>query len=91
MPWLVRKLTSEPARFLGLHDRGLIAPGKRADFVELPLPDRGGGPDRWFESLLAGEARDLEERPLRTWIEGRPMETEFDDEDDDDWPSPDWD
>lgn len=31
LPWLVRKLTHEPASFLGLHDRGRIAPGLRAD------------------------------------------------------------
>jgi N-acyl-D-aspartate/D-glutamate deacylase len=31
LPWLVRKLTAEPARFLGLHDRGRLAPGLRAD------------------------------------------------------------
>lgn len=80
------------AECLGRGDRaGSFAPGKRADFVELPLPDGSGGPDHWFESLLAGEARDLEERPLRTWIEGHPMETDFDDEDDDHWPPPDWD
>ncbi len=31
LPWLVRKLTAEPARFIGLHDRGRLAPGLRAD------------------------------------------------------------
>jgi N-acyl-D-amino-acid deacylase len=29
----VRKLTSFPARRLGLHDRGLLRPGQRADVV----------------------------------------------------------
>ena len=31
LPWLVQELTAEPARFLGLHDRGRLAPGLRAD------------------------------------------------------------
>jgi N-acyl-D-aspartate/D-glutamate deacylase len=29
----IRKMTSLPARRLGLHDRGLIAPGRAADLV----------------------------------------------------------
>jgi N-acyl-D-amino-acid deacylase len=33
----VRKLTSEPARLYGLHDRGLLAPGFRADLNVIDL------------------------------------------------------
>jgi N-acyl-D-aspartate/D-glutamate deacylase len=29
--WAVRRLTRDPAHLYGLHDRGVIAPGKRAD------------------------------------------------------------
>jgi len=28
--WVVRRLTRDPAHFYGLHDRGVIVPGKRA-------------------------------------------------------------
>ncbi len=35
----VRKLTSEPARLYGLHDRGVLAPGHRADLNVVDLDD----------------------------------------------------
>jgi N-acyl-D-amino-acid deacylase len=31
LEWAVRRLTRDPAHFYGLHDRGVLAPGKRAD------------------------------------------------------------
>lgn len=31
VPWLVQQLTSQPARAVGLHDRGVVEPGLRAD------------------------------------------------------------
>ncbi|MCA9503806.1 MAG: amidohydrolase family protein [Spirochaetaceae bacterium] len=31
LEWMVHRLTDEPARLLGLHDRGRLAPGLRAD------------------------------------------------------------
>ncbi|UKA64573.1 amidohydrolase family protein [Arthrobacter sp. FW306-04-A] len=39
VPEAVARLSSRPARLLGLHDRGLIAPGMRADIILLD-PDR---------------------------------------------------
>ena len=31
LEWAVRRLTHDPARLYGLHDRGVVAPGMRAD------------------------------------------------------------
>ena len=31
LPWAIRRLTSDNARAIGLHDRGLLAPGMKAD------------------------------------------------------------
>jgi N-acyl-D-amino-acid deacylase len=31
LPWVIHKMTQEPAKAVGLHDRGVIAPGYKAD------------------------------------------------------------
>ena len=31
LPWIIQKLTRDPARAIGLHDRGVLAPGYKAD------------------------------------------------------------
>lgn len=69
------RATLAGAECLGRNDRaGNFAPGKHADFVELPRPGEDAEPEHWFEDLLTGEARDLEQRPLRTWIHGNPVD-----------------
>ena len=37
LEWAVRRLTSDPARLYGLHDRGVVAPGRRADLNLIDL------------------------------------------------------
>lgn len=55
--WLVHRLTEEPARFLGLNDRGRLAPGLRAD-VNVIDPDRLAlEPPRLVHDLPAGARR----------------------------------
>jgi N-acyl-D-amino-acid deacylase len=46
LAWVVRKMTQDTAELYGLHDRGVIAPGKKADLnvidferLELALPE----------------------------------------------------
>lgn len=56
----LRAATSVPARLFGLHDRGVLSPGKRADIV---LVD--GNP----LDVVADTAR-----VRRTWVEGRAVE-----------------
>ncbi|MCC5812095.1 MAG: amidohydrolase family protein [Ectothiorhodospiraceae bacterium] len=52
------------------NEAGDFAPGKRADFVLLPAPERRTSPEDWMEEILAGRQQDLETRPLGTWIRG---------------------
>ena len=67
------RATLAGAECLGRGDRaGSLTSGRRADFVVLPAPAAGVAAEDWFEELLAGEARDLETRPLQTWIGGAP-------------------
>ena len=58
LPKAIATTTCNPARLLGLTDRGEIAPGKRADFV------------RVRETLPAGHCG-VVPVPLSTWREGR--------------------
>jgi N-acyl-D-aspartate/D-glutamate deacylase len=66
--WAVRRLTRDPAHLYGLHDRGVIAPGKRADpqrhRLRAPAPGvprtgarpaRGGRPSRAAVRGLRGD------------------------------------
>jgi N-acyl-D-aspartate/D-glutamate deacylase len=54
----VRRVTSEPAAFFGLHDRGAIAPGRAADIVLLD-PQTVGSPERgaFIHDLPTGAGR----------------------------------
>ena len=31
LPWIIQKLTRDPAAAIGLHDRGVLLPGYKAD------------------------------------------------------------
>jgi len=53
----VRLLTTVPARYVGLHDRGRIAPGYRADLVLFDAERIGTGPFDFLYDLPAGGAR----------------------------------
>jgi guanine deaminase len=67
------RATLAGARALGRGDiAGNLQAGKRADFVLLPRPgtDTGTDPKAWLRELIDGEARDLEQRPLGTWLRG---------------------
>jgi alpha-D-ribose 1-methylphosphonate 5-triphosphate diphosphatase len=39
MPRAMATVSAEPARSVGLHDRGAIEPGLRADFVRVTMLD----------------------------------------------------
>jgi N-acyl-D-aspartate/D-glutamate deacylase len=53
----VRRLTSHPARVLGLIDRGTIAAGQAADLLLFDPKTVGRGPKRRVHDLPAGAAR----------------------------------
>jgi len=55
-------------------EAGSFAPGKRADFVLLPRTAGDASPADWLEELVAGNAAELEHRPLQTWIRGKPVD-----------------
>ncbi len=72
LPWLVRKLTAEPARFLGLHDRGRLAPGLRADLNVIDFDHLQLGKPTLHADLPAGGKRFLQaaEGYLATVVNG---------------------
>jgi len=59
MSWerAVQRITSEPARFFGLHERGTIACGKAADLVVFDPRTVGAGEKQLLEDLPGGEGR----------------------------------
>ncbi len=69
----VQMLSSRNARYLGLHDRGLIAPGQRADLNLIDPQRLAVGSLRIVRDLPAGGRRFLQkgEGYLRTWVAGR--------------------
>ena len=58
--WLVRRLTSDSARFIGLLDRGLIAPGMKADLNVIDFDALGLDVPYMVEDLPAGGRRLLQ-------------------------------
>jgi guanine deaminase len=70
----LHRATAAGAAAIGRSDEaGCFAPGYRADFVLLPTDGaRRAGLDAgaWLEEVIAGEPRDLEARPLGTWLGG---------------------
>ena len=57
---LVRRQTREPARFAGLHDRGVIAPGMKADLNVIDFPNLGLERPEMVVDLPAGGRRLLQ-------------------------------
>jgi len=53
----VRRLTSDPASLYGLHDRGIVAPGRKADLNVLDLDALGLEPPELVHDLPAGASR----------------------------------
>ena len=54
---LVRRQTREPARFAGLHDRGVLAPGMKADINVIDFPNLGLERPEMVIDLPAGGRR----------------------------------
>ena len=50
---------------------GNLQVGKRGDFVLMPKSSGQTSLEAWLEELIDGNAADLENRPLDTWIAGR--------------------
>jgi len=57
---LVRRQTREPARFAGLHDRGVLAPGMKADINVVDFPNLALERPRMVVDLPAGGRRLLQ-------------------------------
>ena len=68
----VEMLTSRNARYLGLHDRGLVAPGHRADLNLLDPQRLSVGTPKIVRDLPAGGRRFLQQGIgyLGTWVGG---------------------
>lgn len=52
------------------HEAGNFRVGKRADFVLLPSLTSPASPQSWLREITTGSPRELETRPLGTWIAG---------------------
>jgi N-acyl-D-aspartate/D-glutamate deacylase len=74
----VQMLSHRSASYLGLHDRGLIAPGRRADLNLIDPQRLAVGSLRIVRDLPAGGRRFLQkgEGYLRTWVAGRCVQQE---------------
>ena len=60
LPEVIRRLTSDPARTMGLHDRGVIAAGKKADLNVIDMDRIGFGRPYVTHDLPAGGKRLLQ-------------------------------
>ena len=54
---------------------GNLAPGKRADFVLLPGNPKATELEGWFADLCRGTIKELEERPIVTYLAGQEVQT----------------
>ena len=73
LPWLIHWLTRRPAEAVGLHDRGLLHPGMKADVNIIDFDALTPGPVRVHRDLPAGGKR-LLQRPTgykATIVSGR--------------------
>jgi N-acyl-D-aspartate/D-glutamate deacylase len=61
IPELIRRLTSDTAQAAGLHDRGVLAPGKKADLNVIDWDRLGAGQPYVVHDLPAGGKRLLQE------------------------------
>jgi N-acyl-D-aspartate/D-glutamate deacylase len=73
---VVEMLTSRNARYLGLKDRGTIAPGQRADFNLIDPTQLGMGTPVLVNDLPAGGKRFLQKAQgyLGTWVNGEAVQ-----------------
>jgi len=60
LPEIVRRLTSDPAKAMGLHDRGVIAAGRKADLNVIDMDHIGFGRPYVAHDLPAGGKRLLQ-------------------------------
>jgi N-acyl-D-aspartate/D-glutamate deacylase len=72
LPSAVQMLSARNARFMGLHDRGVIAAGQRADMNLIDPQRLAVGTPRLVADLPAGGKRFLQKGQgyLRTWVAG---------------------
>jgi N-acyl-D-aspartate/D-glutamate deacylase len=70
MSWerAVQRLTSEPAQFFGLADRGTIAPGRAADFVIFDPRTVAAGEKEMLYDLPGGEGRFVQRAEGVHWV-----------------------
>lgn len=65
------RATLAGARAMGRdHIAGNLAPGKRADFVLMPGKPMADQLEGWFSELCQGTIKELEERPIATYLGG---------------------
>jgi N-acyl-D-aspartate/D-glutamate deacylase len=78
LPQAVEMMTSRNARYLGLRDRGMIAPGLRADLNVVDPARLALGVPRLVADLPAGGKRFLQlaQGYLGTWVNGRAVTRE---------------
>jgi N-acyl-D-aspartate/D-glutamate deacylase len=57
LPWAVRKMTRDTAALYGLHDRGLLQPGKKADVNLIDYANLRLAPPEMVHDLPAGAGR----------------------------------
>jgi N-acyl-D-aspartate/D-glutamate deacylase len=55
--WIVKRQCADTAALVGLHDRGILAPGYRADVNVIDLASLGIGPPEMAYDLPAGGKR----------------------------------